>query len=361
MDVRIYHNESEFRRIRDITGLNTIGGNIKYSGLNWKSINESPSDFALFTDNFLDMSLIKKDQSRFKVGLILEPLEIDSSIVKKLNRCSTHLDLILTYDERFIKKFPQSRPYSPGGSLFGNQDNLFVPQKKRKISIVASSKKMTDGHKLRHEIITKYGQDFDIDVYGQGYSPFSNRSDPYLDYEYTIVIENVKYQKHYFTEKLIDPLLLECIPIYWGTSDIGKFFDKKGIKEFNSLIELEEILLSIRESQDLTDSESLKNNKKLAIDFMSKEWNIQRVLNKHFNGIELPALSSVIHNYSSFFKGELDFKSAEPLDFAGSSLRSASEIGINPRTSFLFGLKKKIRVKLVQFVEIRIRRSSNCN
>jgi hypothetical protein len=349
MDVRIYHNESEFRRIRDITGLNTIGGNIKYSGLNWKSVKDNPGDFALFTDNFLDTSLIKKDKSKFKVGLILEPVEIDSSILRKLSECSTHLDLILTYDERIIKKFSQSRPYSPGGTLFGNQDNLFVPPKKRKISIVASSKKMTDGHKLRHEIITKYGQDFDIDVYGQGYSPFSDRSDPYLDYEYTIVIENVKYQKHYFTEKLIDPLLLECIPIYWGTSDIGKFFDKKGIKEFNSLIELEEILLSIRESQDLIDSESLKNNKKLAIDFMSKEWNIQRVLNKHFNGIELPALSSVIHDYSSFVKGELDFEGAEPIDFAGSSFRSASEIGLNPRTGFLAFVKNKFKARQDQF------------
>jgi hypothetical protein len=359
MDVRIYHNELEFSRIRGITGHNTIGGFIKFSGIIWKSVKDKPGDFALFTDNFLDTSLIKKDKSKFKVGLILEPVEIDSSIIRKLSECSTYLDLILTYDERIIKKFPNSRPYSPGGTLFGNRDKLHVSTKKRKISLVASSKNLTDGHRLRHEIITKYGHDFDIDVYGTGYSPFSNRSDPYLDYEYTIVIENVKYQQHYFTEKLIDPLLLECIPIYWGTSDIGKCFDKRGFREFNSLFELEEILFRIRDSQDLINSEPLKNNRKLAIDFMSKEWNIQRVLYKHFQGIDLPELSSIIYDYPSFLEGKLEFDEAEPIDFARSNFRSDIDIGLNPRTSFLVGLKKKIQAKLVQFVRIRIKRSSN--
>jgi hypothetical protein len=92
---------------------------------------------------------------------------------------------------------------------------------------------------------------------------------------------------------------------------------------------------------------------------MSKEWNIQKVLYKHFKGIELPELSSVIHDYPSFLAGKLDFKGAEPIDFARSNLRSDSDIGLNPRTSFLIGLKKKIQAKLGQFVRIRIRRSSN--
>jgi hypothetical protein len=92
---------------------------------------------------------------------------------------------------------------------------------------------------------------------------------------------------------------------------------------------------------------------------MSKEWNIQRVLYKHFQGIDLPELSSIIYDYPSFLEGKLEFDEAEPIDFARSNFRSDIDIGLNPRTSFLVGLKKKIQAKLVQFVRIRIKRSSN--
>ena len=52
-----------------------------------------------------------------------------------------------------------------------------------------------------------------------------------------LCIENQKVE-HYFTEKLIDPLLTYTIPIYWGCPNIGKYFDTEGIITFDTVDEL---------------------------------------------------------------------------------------------------------------------------
>jgi hypothetical protein len=276
------------------------------------------------------------------VGIILEPLEIDSTILDKLHNCSEFLDLILTFDERILNLFANARPYSPGGTMMGISDTLDTADKKRKVSIVASSKNFTEGHKLRHEIIRRFSGDFEIDVFGEGYAPFSDRSKPYRDYEYTIVVENAKYKSHYFTEKFIDPVLLQCIPLYWGASDIGKHFDDKGIRQFNTLLELEQILCQIRENRDFVDAKVLKSNRDIAVNFMSKEWNIQKVLEEHINGIELPDLNRLMVGYSNFLVGKSDFASAEPLEFIESNGRFKSDVGVVIGRNIFFRIKKRI-------------------
>ncbi len=45
-------------------------------------------------------------------------------------------------------------------------------------------------------------------------------------------------EKNYFSEKLIDCLLTETIPIYWGCPNIGDYFDMRGILQFNDINDL---------------------------------------------------------------------------------------------------------------------------
>jgi hypothetical protein len=44
---------------------------------------------------------------------------------------------------------------------------------------------------------------------------------------YSIVVENVKHE-NWFTEKLLDCLVTKTIPIYWGSPNIGDFFNLDG-------------------------------------------------------------------------------------------------------------------------------------
>jgi hypothetical protein len=66
------------------------------------------------------------------------------------------------------------------------------------------------------------------------------------DYMFHITIENGVY-KNWFTEKIIDPFLAGCIPIYNGAPNIGEYFDKKGIITFNTQDELNNIVKSLTE------------------------------------------------------------------------------------------------------------------
>ena len=192
MNISGYYEVSQFQSIRELTGHNTIGGYIKFSGINWLPLKDKASQIALFTDSFIKKSIIKDTHDAFKVAIALEPIEINPTIIDDLLSCSKYLDLILTHDETILKLFPKARPYIPGGTLFQNGDKLISSPKKRKLSIVASSKNTTIGHKLRHEVIKRFANTYEIDVFGEGYSPFDNRGEPYGEYDYTIVIENVK-------------------------------------------------------------------------------------------------------------------------------------------------------------------------
>ena len=61
---------------------------------------------------------------------------------------------------------------------------------------------------------------------------------------FSVVMEN-SIADNYYTEKIIDCFITGNIPIYRGCKNIGKFFDKRGIIEFNNIEDLRHILDSL--------------------------------------------------------------------------------------------------------------------
>ena len=65
-------------------------------------------------------------------------------------------------------------------------------------------------------------------------NPLPNDSkDVLFSSQFHLSIESTKV-KNYFTEKLIDALITKTVPIYWGCSNIGEFFNEKGILQVTS-------------------------------------------------------------------------------------------------------------------------------
>ena len=101
------------------------------------------------------------------------------------------------------------------------------------MSIIVTSKRCAPGHIYRHTLIEKIIQlKLPIDIYGHGSKNYSynrtkgsfSNNEPYENYLYSICIEN--YQcNHYFSEKIITPLLHNCMPIYFGCKNINSYFD----------------------------------------------------------------------------------------------------------------------------------------
>jgi hypothetical protein len=119
------------------------------------------------------------------------------------------------------------------GYMWHSRPPKAITNKPNIMSIVVSNKRSAPGHIYRHiliEQIIKLG--LPIDIYGHGSNSYSynrikgsfNDVEPYENYLYSICIEN--YQcNHYFSEKIITPLMYNCKPIYLGCKNINSYFD----------------------------------------------------------------------------------------------------------------------------------------
>ena len=116
-----------------------------------------------------------------------------------------------------------------------------IPFKTSCMSMVVSDKRELSGHAYRH-ILLDYilHNNIPIDIYGNGteigmYKTRGKqiksrrikgqfkRYEPYHEYMFTICIENTK-SNHYFSEKIINPLLSNTTPIYIGCENIESYF-----------------------------------------------------------------------------------------------------------------------------------------
>jgi hypothetical protein len=98
-----------------------------------------------------------------------------------------------------------------------------------------SGKNSTAGHRLRTEIVDQLGGR--IDVFGKGVGGHvPSKFEILKHYRYCIVIESGQAE-HYFTEKIIDPISVGTIPVYWGCPSIGQFFNESGITSLEWILD----------------------------------------------------------------------------------------------------------------------------
>ena len=105
--------------------------------------------------------------------------------------------------------------------------------KTKLMSIIVSEKKHAPGHKYRHELVQKIiDLKLPIDIYGRGSNNYNykrvmgtfNDAEPYETYSFSICIENV-VSNHYFSEKIITPMMFNCTPIYLGCKNIDTYVE----------------------------------------------------------------------------------------------------------------------------------------
>lgn len=144
-------------------------------------------------------------------------------------------------EDRFIKIYTSDKSlltlspvfeWSPAGSNLAWVRDLSIRKNKSKVvSIIASNKRTTEGHILRHQIIESTKE---LDVYGRGHKPIERKEEGLEDYMFSYCVENTKCDL-YYTEKIADAIACGTIPIYWGTDKIGEIFDPNGIIRLEDL------------------------------------------------------------------------------------------------------------------------------
>ena len=104
--------------------------------------------------------------------------------------------------------------------------------------------------------------------------------DPLFDTQYHICIENQPIG-NYFTEKLIDCFLTETIPVYWGCTNIGDYFNLDGIILFTTIDELLDKVNKLTPDFYEERIQIIKENKKKAIQFANFDERIFKEIMKH--------------------------------------------------------------------------------
>lgn len=108
------------------------------------------------------------------------------------------------------------------------------PEKTKLISIVTSNQKMMPGHNKRMMIVQNLQRDFPnvVDIFGRGFNALDFKADALEPYMFHICIENSSIND-YWTEKIADPILAQCVPIYAGCKNINQYLGEEGYLRFD--------------------------------------------------------------------------------------------------------------------------------
>lgn len=134
-------------------------------------------------------------------------------------------------------------PFTEGNAyLWYNPPPKSISAKKNMMSIMVSFKKFAPGHAYRHSLVQEIlRRNLPIDIYGNGCDAFKTvppnphvkgkfeLNEPYDTYQFHIAIENF-CTNSYFSEKVVNPLLHNTIPLYLGAKNINNYFSNMCIR-----------------------------------------------------------------------------------------------------------------------------------
>jgi hypothetical protein len=304
LELGLYVDEESIPTAIKNYGYVTLGNHLKLSNLKWNISERDNSKIALFTDRYFSSKFIASiSRHKTKVAIVLEPLEylkirtkwdcvkFKGTPYENFVQNKDAFDLVLTYENSLLDLGGKYVPYIVGGSFLKPTDKILIEEKSSLISMVLSSKKILEGHRLRHRIFDQYSDKNFIEFYGNPFMPFDYQGAPFSRYKFSIVIENVK-KNNFFTEKLLDCLLFKTIPIYYGDPKITKLFNSQGIIEFTTIDELRNILDDLIKGKIKVPDSVLIENQKRALRYISKEHNIESALRFHLFGETLTEVFS---------------------------------------------------------------------
>lgn len=160
--------------------------------------------------------------------MVVEPAIIHARHLRWLKYTYRRFFRVLTYHKKLLDKIPNGL-FLPYGTTWVPEFEDLDLTKSKHISLIASAKRDHVGHQLRHRIVDQVqAAGLDVDILGRGYAPFDRKSEGLAPYRYSVVIENVR-EPNYFSEKLIDAVLCETVPIYWGCPNVDSFMDTSGM------------------------------------------------------------------------------------------------------------------------------------
>ncbi len=208
----------------------------------------------------------RRGNLRCKVSLMVrEPRAVQKFFYWLLKFFAFRFHRVLTHDDYLMDRVPNAERWIHGGTLI-DPGAVGSPQKTKRISIFASKKKFAEGHKLRHQIISwAKTNEVELDAFGRGFYPVESKIEGHRDYCFSVVIENCS-TPGYFSEQILDCMLCETVPLYWGDERITEYFDGDGMIHCRNFEELTDAIKRVRIEDYSAYKDVITTNKQRALE-----------------------------------------------------------------------------------------------
>lgn len=276
IEVNLFDNE--FIHTEKLLGYITCSDRLKPTKIKWINGQHIFDGITVFTESYINSDLVDFVQSKIKILWLLEPRVIHPNGYIDILKLENKFDYILTYDVELLSRGKKYLKYVVGQSRIDISDAM-IYNKTKLVSMIASNKTISIGHRFRHDVANALASDRNIDLWGSAYKPFTNKLEPLSNYHFSISIMNSKVD-NFFTEILVDNFMVGTVPIFWGCPNIGDYFDINGIITFDTIDELDDILETLTIDKYLDKLDYIKNNLILAKSFVSTDDIIADVLKK---------------------------------------------------------------------------------
>ena len=167
------------------------------------------------------------ESKNIKPGLV-------ESIIDNKQLVEDTYETIFTHDQRLLALGDKYK-WVPAQGFWIKEPKIY--EKTKMISMIASNKRMCEGHVKRLGWVERIGDQ--LDLYGRGFNEIADKEEGLCDYMFSVAIENGEYET-YFTEKLLDCFATGTIPVYLGAPDVGDHFNKDGIIDLTEEFEVSE-------------------------------------------------------------------------------------------------------------------------
>ena len=284
MKKRIRIFDSNFVHSKDELGYDS-SSTLESKHIEWVREGEGEGGVTFFTDRFITDPVVDQTPGA-RIAWLLEPYEYSPSIYRNILEVANKFNAILTYNQELIDALSNAYRIPFGGCWIKEQDWCLY-KKTELVSMIASKKKLTAGHLVRHEIAHLCKDNPVLDVYGEINNNYiENKLIGLKNYKFSIVIENDK-STNFFTEKLIDCFLTGVVPIYWGCPNIDQIFDCTGLIQITKVSDFENESWHEQLPEYSQLLPAINNNFKLAQKYVSMEdWIWEHILKDHFLVLE---------------------------------------------------------------------------
>ncbi len=227
------------------------------------------------------------------------------------------------FSDNYISSYP-FQPWlinsSQNSSLESKSDrdyeylrNLNSIEKTKNLSVICSTKKVTDDHAARLKFVEKLQEHFnkDLDWFGTGKKNIDQKWEGISKYKYHIVLEN-ESRNNLISEKLYDSYLGLSYPFYFGAPNLGEYFPKYSfsfIDIFNISESIEIIEKGIENNLYEKNFDDLVKSKNIVLDKFNLFRRMVAIIeDRPLENLSLEKSQNKIHSVGTFWKKDVGLK-----------------------------------------------------